>query len=179
MRGAVFVIFLAALLHGAVSSAAPRDEIPPEMQGRWPAYGTTSLAITGDITLTKSEIIFQTGQRLRLSFITTQVGVSGFFDQKLPARIFRIRKPADPMILNGNRLCGGTAAIDPVINPATYLTLVMIREKDLGDVKYGYMPPGDVLELSVFAGPGMLDPTTKTTRRFCGDYNYQKRSPPE
>jgi hypothetical protein len=162
-RPALWIFFF--LFPIAIAQATTRDAVPPELRGHWPAYGTTSRAITGDITLTKWGIIFQTGQRLRLSYMGTHVGVSGF-ERKLPAEIFRVRKPKDLVMFGGNRLCGGPAA--------TYLTLVMIEEKDLGNMKYGYMPSGDVLELSVFSGARTPSPMTSETRRLCANFNYQK-----
>ncbi len=59
----------------------------------WNAMSTTAISITGDIRISAEEIRFENGATLRLA-TTDRPGV------------MRVAKPANPVLKNGNVLCG-------------------------------------------------------------------------
>lgn len=68
----------------ATAAPAPRS---------WSAMSTTAISITGDIRISENEIRFENGATLQLA-PTDRPGV------------FRIAKPVNPVLKNGNVLCG-------------------------------------------------------------------------
>jgi hypothetical protein len=59
----------------------------------WSAMSTTAISITGDIRISEKEIRFENGAKLQLA-ATDHPGV------------FRVAKPVNPVLKNGNVLCG-------------------------------------------------------------------------
>ena len=64
----------------------------------WTATSTTSLAITGDITVSADRITFENGASIAIRAVS-------------PDRpgIYRVDPPGNPVLKNGNRLCGDDA----------------------------------------------------------------------
>jgi hypothetical protein len=81
---------LAAVLFLSVSNPALAKKA-----ARWTATSTTSIAITGNIAVSADSIKFGNGKSIHIE----PVG---------PDRpeVFRVDPPANPLLLNGNRLCG-------------------------------------------------------------------------
>lgn len=82
---AVVLAVMGLLLSGAPTQAAVH----------WTATSTTSMAITGDIAVSADGIRFANGAAIRIKPAAP--------DQP---EVFRIDPPANPVLLNGNRLCG-------------------------------------------------------------------------
>lgn len=79
----------------------------PGASERWTATSTAAIAITGDVTVRADRLVFSTGASLPIRMVrklsyTDDAGVTG------PATLFRVLKPADPVLLHGNRVCGGS-----------------------------------------------------------------------
>ncbi len=88
-------IFGAALL--ALLPASSRAD-------SYAAVSNTAMSITGDVEMDDFEIVFANGERLGFSNL---VGDSFVVDgRRVPASVFEIEEPADPVLENGNRLCG-------------------------------------------------------------------------
>lgn len=163
----IFLGFLrsaAALLLLLSRQAAAQTEPPPTLWGHWTAYGRTSQAITGDIALTKSEIIFQKGQRLSLSYVGMRI-LSWTYEVPKPSFVFRVRTPKDLVFFGHDRLCG-------IVAP-TYLAFQLWTTKDLARV-VGGPNPDDELDLMTIMGSGVPS-NNNNTRRMCSSYNYSPR----
>jgi hypothetical protein len=110
---------------------------------RWTATSSTSMAITGDIAVSADRIIFGNG---------ASIGIK----QAAPDRpeVFTIDPPSNPVLLQGNRLCGD--------QPPTFLTLYR---------------DGGSLALSVFDGPDMPPSPASaldTPPGLCATYHYEQ-----
>lgn len=84
----------------------------------WKASSETAIAVTGDITIGTDRIIFANGESLKLVPVADSDGV------------FKADPPANPVLLNGNRLCS---------RDVTYVVLA-----------HG---AGNALHMKVFEGP--------------------------
>jgi hypothetical protein len=90
------LFLLAAMLAGISPASAQVDRLR--------AYSNTAISITGDVTTDDFEIVFENGERLAFSDLVADRFVVDGGD--VPASVYRIETPADPELLNGNRLCG-------------------------------------------------------------------------
>jgi hypothetical protein len=91
-------LLAAALLAHSRAWPAPAGE-------HWEAVSTTALAITGDVTFAPDRITFGNGPSLPLAPAGT---VPGFdWSGKKTATLYSVTAPANPVLLHGNRLCGG------------------------------------------------------------------------
>ncbi|TXM95228.1 hypothetical protein [Methylobacterium sp. WL116] len=104
----------------------------------WRPVSKTSISVTGKVTFTKNNITFQNGQSLAIKAAT---------DDGIDGQLFKVLKPADPMLLRGNTLCGRSAV--------KYLLVV-------GQGSTGR-------DLSVYDGAG--EPTQETSS--CASYSYR------
>src|SRR5258708_3146267 len=78
-----------------------------EAMQHWDAFSRSAEGITGDINLSPSRIVFQNGTALELSYIGRARGI--FYNSPEDvAQIYRIAKPENPILLNGNPLCNET-----------------------------------------------------------------------
>jgi glycine/D-amino acid oxidase-like deaminating enzyme len=82
MRTLLAAAFLAS--GSAVSHA--QDDV-------WKASSNTATVVTGDITLETDRVVFANGESIRLVPFEGRRGV------------FKVDPPANPMLMNGNRLC--------------------------------------------------------------------------
>ncbi|OAS24989.1 hypothetical protein [Methylobacterium platani] len=87
----------AAMLAAVPSRAAPEVE-------HWSALSKTAMAITGDIALSPARLV-AAGRTLPLA-VAADVADFGTVAGPAPARILAVTKPADPVLLHGNTLCG-------------------------------------------------------------------------
>ena len=75
------------------------------------ATSTTAMAITGDIEMDDFSMVFADGTRLDFDEL---VGDSFVVDgETVNASVYSVAAPIDPVLLNGNRLCGS--------GPVTYV----------------------------------------------------------
>jgi hypothetical protein len=77
---AMFVLAGSGLSHGQADS--------------WRASSDTATSVTGDIRFETDRIVFANGATLRLVPVESRIGV------------FKVDPPANPRLVNGNRLCG-------------------------------------------------------------------------
>jgi hypothetical protein len=73
---------------------------------KWEAVSTTALAITGNVTFSPDRITFANDE----SFPLAPAGTAPEFVAAMgivSATLYRVTTPDDPILLHGNRLCGG------------------------------------------------------------------------
>lgn len=123
---------------------------------QWQAISNTAASITGDITVTPDRITFAGGHALTLSQPTA---LPRFRAEGSPAAAtrYRVANPADPILLNGNRLCGGRTPA-----PVTYIVLWTPRKL-----------AGDTAPRSLAAFSGMTPPTGTDSPGLCGTFRYE------
>lgn len=109
MRLLFSITFAALVLSAATSGHA-------EPQGRWLATSTASIAITGDISLKGDTLTFGNGANLVLTKVAERNGRWSPVGGTLPGTIFKLSPPSDPVLLNGNTLCG-------MREPVSYIVL--------------------------------------------------------
>lgn len=127
----------------------------PAAAAHWTAVSTTAIAITGDITFAPSRIVFANGTMLRLAFdrrlhMATWTGLA---TEGAPVEIYRVVRPANPVLLHGNRLCGALA---------TYLSIVRPTGAAAGDA--------NLVGMAVFAG---RRPRAGQLQSPCATYTYE------
>ncbi|WP_093569591.1 hypothetical protein [Methylobacterium sp. 174MFSha1.1] len=115
---------------------------------RWSALSRTAMAITGDITLSPTRLV-AAGKSLPLA-VAADVPAFGTLTGPVPARILRVTKPVDPVLLRGNRLCG-----------APVRWIVAYRGDD-----------GRRLTLAAFTGDTL--PTRESGPGLCATFSYAR-----
>lgn len=109
-------VALAGVMIGLVAlpGGTEAQSTPTTAKGeRWIAYSTTAQAITGDVTFAPDRITFENGKFLELTRIGALSQFAGMFG-KHPATLYKVNKPDAPVLLRGNRLCGGAKTPTPV-----------------------------------------------------------------
>lgn len=91
------VVTVLSMLAAVPALAAPGIE-------RWSALSRTAQAITGDIALSPTRLV-AAGRSLPLA-VAADVPAFATLTGPVPARILRVAKPVDPVLLRGNHLCG-------------------------------------------------------------------------
>jgi hypothetical protein len=135
---------LALLAHGR-AVAAPAGE-------HWEAVSTTAMSITGNVTFSPGRITFGNGKSLPLAPAGT-IAKFGTGVESVTATLFRVTAPTNPVLIHGNRLCGG---------PVTFIA-VWKPTRIMSDVDPRGMAP--------FSGSAR--PTGAGGPDFCGTYNYE------
>jgi hypothetical protein len=125
----------------------------------WEAVSTTAMAITGDVTLSPDRITFANGKFLALAPAGTAPGFD--WSGKKTATLYRVTAPADPVLLQGARLCGGHGP-QPV-------TFIAVWKPDLVG--------SDVDPRGMAAFSGSARPGVAGGPGFCGTYNYEAGGP--
>src|SRR5258708_7928170 len=129
--------------------------IASEATQHWEAYSRSAEGITGDIDLSSSKITFQNGTVLELSYVGTATGLIQNISKGQPAKIYRIVKPQNPILLHGNRLCDQSPY---------YVAWVEESMKPL-------MEEWNMLLLTFIKGQG-LPSTSMNPDRDCGGYTF-------
>jgi len=132
-------LIIASLLAACPVLAAPGVE-------RWSATSTTAMAITGDITLSPTRLS-AAGKSFPLA-IAADDPAFGTTTGPVPARILKVTRPADPVLLRGNRLCG---------SPVRW---IVVYRSDAGRS----------LNLAAFTGEAR--PTGESGPSLCGTFLY-------
>jgi hypothetical protein len=120
-------------------------------QERWSASSHTATAITGDVRFSPSRIAFENGKALPLTLFDKASSFKDDIEGGVTADIYKVVTPADPILLNGNRLCGGTKPL-----PVTFIAVwksnsggvwmasssSATKPKDMSDIcgTFGYEP---------------------------------------
>ena len=117
----------------------------PAFADTYAAVSNTAMSITGDIELDETGITFENGEQVTFGGkVADRLTVDG---EEVEASVFSLAKPADPVLLNGNRLCG-----DPVTFAAAWETRV-----------------GSGTVLAVFSTPE----APKSNETMCASYTYE------
>ncbi|MGA1799097.1 hypothetical protein VH567_09985 [Sphingomonas sp. 4RDLI-65] len=131
----------ASLLPAAASARAGEE--------RWSATSTTAMAITGDITLSPTRLM-AAGKVFPLA-VVADVTTFGTARGPQAARLLRITKRVNPVLRNGNRLCGAA----PVRWIAVYRS-----------------DAGKMLNLAAFSGA--RQPKGESDAGLCGTFLYAR-----
>lgn len=95
LRSASFALVIAAASVATVSQASSETLV---------AISKTAMAITGDIEMDDFEMVFENGEKLVFDELVGDTFlVSG---EEVGASVYSVRAPANPVLDNGNRLCG-------------------------------------------------------------------------
>ncbi|WP_105426937.1 hypothetical protein [Neorhizobium tomejilense] len=71
---------------------------------RYTAVSKTAMSVTGDVWLDDFGITFENEETLEFSdLVADNFRVDG---RRVPGSVYRVAKPADPELENGNQLCG-------------------------------------------------------------------------
>ena len=117
----------------------------PAVADTYAAVSNTAMSITGDIELDETGITFENGEQLTFDEqVADRLTVDG---QPVEAHVFRLAEARDPVLLNGNRLCGA-----PVTYAASWET-----------------SDGDGTVLAVFSTP---EPP-QSDADMCASYTYE------
>lgn len=127
-------LLVAMLLASGTAVSHAQDDV-------WKADSDTAKTVTGDIAIGTDRIVFANGESIRLVPVEGRPGV------------FKVDPPANPVLMNGNRLCGE--------QDVTYVVLA------LGG--------NDALFMKVFEGPSapaeaVADPEPQ--EGTCATYNF-------
>jgi len=121
----------------------------PAQAEKYAAISKTAMAITGDIDFVPGTITFQNGAKIHLVDVT--IGQDGNWQlggAPLPGDIFKLDPPADPKLLNGNRLCGSLV---------TYTVMYFLSRSDLN--------------LNLYTGA--TAPTGSDSDQLCATFSYE------
>ncbi|MCR6499814.1 hypothetical protein MUO32_12260 [Shinella sp. CPCC 101442] len=76
----------------------------PALADSYAAISNTAMSITGDIEFDDFGITFQNGKKIVFDEL---IGDTFVVDgRQVPASVYSVAEPKDPVLLNGNRLCG-------------------------------------------------------------------------
>ena len=117
----------------------------PAFAETYAAVSNTAMAITGDIEFDETGITFENGEQITFD---EKVGDKLVVDGKtVPAFVFSLAEPKDPVLLNGNRLCGA---------PVTY-----VASWEASD--------GDTTMVAVFS----TQDAPQSDADMCASYSYE------
>jgi len=137
-----------ALVALGCAQAAMADGAPGVAAVAWSPMSTTSVSITGPITLSSTSLTAQGATfPLRLS---ARLAAFHSDDGARPARVFAVTRPTNPPLLNGNQLCGP--------DPAAWLVAID-------------RAPG---EMELIAATGSAPPKREEAANVCGIYYYAR-----
>jgi hypothetical protein len=138
------------------STVTAKDAVAQE---RWTASSTTALSVTGHVSFSAHRIRFFNGRVLQLSppEKAPSFVVAG---EPVEAAIYRVVKPRDLKLKNGNHLCGSAGKSRAVTFIAVWKPAPLPGDKE---------PRG----MAAFSGSEM--PAAATGPGFCGTYNYLAR----
>lgn len=157
------LVLLSAVTLAACQTGEPTDapvanpsneaswQLPTAPQ-TWRAVSRTATGVTGNITVTRDQIVFQNGASIQIKAI----------DQSLDAgtTLYRVVSQTNPELLNGNLLCGQ--------DPVNYLTFTQLGPKRAFDLSMTVYDYPDELRLKDLP----LRDKTDLTRTLCAIYNY-------
>ncbi|MBQ0960051.1 hypothetical protein KAK06_13945 [Ideonella sp. 4Y11] len=161
MRPAGWALLAATVLASAAqaSAAAPAAALWPDATEHWVASSTTALSITGPVQVSGRRLVFGNGAGLALEGPAPSVS---FADQgeRVQAAVLRVSGPADPVLLNKNRLCGSAAKPRAV----TYIALWRPEPLSAGESPRA---------MAAFSGERA--PASTADPSLCGIYYYERR----
>lgn len=115
----------------------------PALADTYAAISNTAMAITGDIEFDDFGITFENGEQITFNEL---IGDTFVVDGKtVNGSVYSIAEPKDPVLLNGNRLCG---------QPVTYVA-------SWGDA--------DTTTVAVFS----TDDVPTSNAEMCASYSYE------
>lgn len=140
--------FIALLAHCGLALAQSQ---------KWEATSTTAMAITGNITVEDTRIVFENGEAIGIQPLSGQ-----------SSGIYRVAPPSNPELKNGNRLCGERPPTFIVLAPALgHDELASSSELHLKIFIGEEVPPASAAQGMTSGGAG-----------FCALMNYHRMDLP-
>lgn len=124
----------------------------PTTPQTWQAMSRTATGITGDIIVTRDDIVFKNGASIQIKAV----------DQNFETgtTLYQVTSKNNPVLLNGNLLCGEA--------PVNYLTLQRSEPGQAADLSMTVYYYPETLRLRDLP----LSDQSDTTRSMCAIYNY-------
>jgi hypothetical protein len=134
------------------AQSVAKEQPAPGEPVTWHAASNTADSITGDVVYLPNSLTFANGTSLAMTAVANAPAPWAMFSSGSggDGEIYKLESPADPELLNGNKLCG---------MPGQPVTHVMIAPN----------PKGDEMVLGVFTGEDA--PTAKSEP--CATYSYE------
>ncbi len=124
----------------------------PKTPQTWRAVSRTATGVTGDIIVTRDQIVFQNGASIQIKAVDQNL--------EMGTTLYQVVSKTNPKLLNGNLLCGQ--------DPVRYVTLAQLGTKrafDLSMTVYYYPEELRLKDLP-------LRDKNDLTRTLCAIYNY-------
>ncbi|SFT85669.1 hypothetical protein [Mesorhizobium sp. YR577] len=99
--------FQTALLAALISTSSVVTAHAYTDEDSYVAVSNTAMSVTGDIQFDDFSITFENGKTLSFSGLVSDTFVVD--GEEIPASVYQVSRPGDPVLENGNRLCGSGA----------------------------------------------------------------------
>ena len=129
-----------ALLAGMVAAVYSFGSVAIALEAiqHWEAFSVSAEGITGNVDITGTRMVFENRTVLELSYVGSASGVVLSAPKDLPAKIYRITNPQNPILLHGNTLCSEIPfyvawveqSMKPLMEEWNELLLVIIKGRE-------------------------------------------------
>jgi hypothetical protein len=101
----------------------------PALADSYSAISNTAMSITGDIEFDDFGITFQNGKKIAFDELIGDTFVVG--GERVNASVYSVADPGDPVLLNGNRLCGEPVTYVASWGDASTTTVAVFSTQDV------------------------------------------------
>ena len=101
----------------------------PAFADSYAAISNTAMSITGDIEFDDYGITFQNGKKIEFDDLVSDTFVVD--GKSVPASVYSVADPKDPVLLNGNRLCGEPVTYVASWGDASTTTVAVFSTQDV------------------------------------------------
>lgn len=101
----------------------------PALADSYSAISNTAMSITGDIEFDDFGITFENGKKITFDQLIGDTFVVG--GETVNASVYSVADPGDPVLLNGNRLCGEPVTYVASWGDASTTTVAVFSTQDV------------------------------------------------
>jgi hypothetical protein len=101
----------------------------PALADNYSAISNTAMSITGDIEFDDFGITFENGKKITFDQLVGDTFVVG--GETVNASVYSVADPGDPVLLNGNRLCGEPVTYVASWGDASTTTVAVFSTQDV------------------------------------------------
>ncbi|MCJ8148689.1 hypothetical protein MNR02_06830 [Shinella sp. H4-D48] len=101
----------------------------PALADSYSAISNTAMSITGDIEFDDFGITFENGKKITFDQLVGDTFVVG--GETVNASVYSVADPEDPVLLNGNRLCGEPVTYVASWGDASTTTVAVFSTQDV------------------------------------------------
>jgi hypothetical protein len=101
----------------------------PALADTYAAISNTAMSITGDIEFDDFGITFETGEQITFDQLIGDKFVVG--GERVNGSVYSVAEPKDPVLLNGNRLCGEPVTYVASWGDANTTTVAVFSTQDV------------------------------------------------